>query len=108
MRMVGYAQLVGTRLYAVEVSGWDSTQSFFVERCALAWNEESGKHVALKRTLPENATLFVRLLQSSEADRSHPVVYEAEFVGRTETGLKQFRLSAGASRLQEGASPFTG
>ncbi|MGB6595551.1 MAG: hypothetical protein WCA94_11725 [Candidatus Acidiferrum sp.] len=108
MLMVGYARLAGTRLYAVEVSGWDSTQSFFVERCELAWNEEFGKRVALKRTLQGNATLFVRLLQTSEADRSHPVVYEAELIGRTETGLKQFRLSAVTPRLQEVESPVAG
>ena len=108
MLVVGNAQLAGTRLYAVEVSGWDSTQIFFVERCELSWNEMSGKHVALKRTLQENTTLFVRLLQPSEADRSHPVVYEAELVGRTETGLKQFRLNAVAPRLPEVESPVAG
>jgi len=81
------------RVYAVEVSGWDAKEEFFVERCELEWNEESSKQVALKRTLGENTLLLVRLLQEGESDRSHPVVYEAESVGKTKTGLQQFRLT---------------
>ena len=99
--MLRCAHFAGTRLYAVEVSGWDSTQRFFVEKCDLVWNEDSGKHVSLKRTLRENAILFVRLLQTGEAERSQPVVYEAELVGSTESGLRQFRLSAVVPRSKE-------
>ena len=36
-----------TSLYRVEVSGWDKSQTFFVEKSELEWNEESGKHVTL-------------------------------------------------------------
>ncbi|MGB6898723.1 MAG: hypothetical protein WBE12_09040, partial [Candidatus Acidiferrum sp.] len=60
MLMVGYARLAGTRLYAVEVSGWDSTQSFFVERCELAWNEEFGKRVYLHCVMRPYEAVSVR------------------------------------------------
>jgi hypothetical protein len=95
-----------TRHYPVEISGWDRAQNFFVERCELLWNEDSGKHVALKRELPDNAVLFVRLLQTSDGERSHPVVYEAEGVGRTQSGLHQFRLQSVSSREKELESSF--
>lgn len=104
--MLRYARFPATRLFAVEVSGWDSTHSFFVEKCDLVWNEESGKHVALKRPLREKTLLFVRLLQSTEADRSHPVVYQAELMGKTSGGLGQFRLHSIAPQLQEMESAF--
>lgn len=53
--MLRYARFPTMRLYAVEISGWDSAQDFFVEKCDLVWYEDSGKHVALKQTLRENA-----------------------------------------------------
>ncbi|MGB7283093.1 MAG: hypothetical protein WBE13_12590 [Candidatus Acidiferrum sp.] len=99
--MLRYARCAGTRLYAVEVSGWNCTQNFFVERCDLVWNEDSGKQVVLKQSLRESAILFVRLLQPGESDRSYPVAYEAEFVGKTQNGLRQFRLNAVVPRLRE-------
>lgn len=99
--MLRYARFPATRLFAVEVSGWDSAHNFFVEKCDLVWNEESGKHLALKRELRDNTLLFVRLLQSSKADRSHPVVYQAEQVGTIHGGLGQFRLHAVTPRMKE-------
>jgi hypothetical protein len=41
------ARFPTTSLYRVEVSGWDKSQTFFVEKPELQWNEESGKHVTL-------------------------------------------------------------
>lgn len=81
-------------LYPVEISGWDATKEFFVEKCDLVWSEETGKQVELRQDLRENAVLFVRLLQADERERSHPVVYEAEWLGKSRTGLNQFRLNA--------------
>lgn len=99
--MFQHARFSGARLYAVEVSGWDGAQNFFVEKCDLVWNEESGKHVVLSQRLRNNVLLFVRLLQSDEAERSHPVVYEAELVGKTPSGQHQFRLNAVVPRARE-------
>jgi hypothetical protein len=91
--MLRSACFPASRVYTVEVSGWDHSEEFFVERCELEWNEESSKQVALSRALGDNTLLLVRLLQEGDSDRSHPVVYEAELVGKTESGLQQFRLN---------------
>ncbi len=78
--------------YRVEVSGWDQNQAFFVEKSDLEWNEDSEKLVVLRNAVPDRAVVFLRLLQSLRADRSHPVPYEAEFVAITAEGQQQFRL----------------
>jgi hypothetical protein len=92
-------------MYAVEVSGWDRMEYFFVEKCDLEWSEQSGKHITLKAALGNNAVLLVRLLQSEEANRAHPVVYEAELVGKTKSGLHQFRLNVVVPRVREEEIP---
>ncbi len=55
-----------TNFYPVEVSGWDASESFFVEKSELEWEEDAGKRVILHRTLGEGAHVFVRLIQSPE------------------------------------------
>jgi hypothetical protein len=95
-----------TRLYAVEISGWDSTQNFFVENCDLLWDDEQDKRVRLNQRLPNNALLFVRLLRSGDPDaRCHPVVYEAQFVGKA-AGMHEFRLRALLPKAKEEASSW--
>ena len=80
--------------YSVEVSGWDVSEGFYVEKCQLAWNEKEGKSVTLHRMLPEGAHVFVRLLQSLSPERSHAVAYEARFSGTQSDGSHQFQLVA--------------
>jgi hypothetical protein len=99
--MLDYAKLPATRRFAVEVSGWDKSERFFVENCDLLWSEENGKHVVLAQKLRANAILFVRLLQSVPPERSHPVVYEAEFVGKGENGGSRFRLKTVTPKMIE-------
>lgn len=96
--MLDYAQPLATRKFAVEVSGWDKSERFFVENCDLLWSEESGKHVVLAQKLRDRAILFVRLLESGPSERSHPVVYQAEFVEKAEKGGSRFRLQSVAPR----------
>jgi len=79
--------------YPVEASGWDSTQSFFVEKSELEWNEVTGKHLTLSRSLCPGSMIFLRLLQPISQDRSLSVAYQAEHVGVTPDGKQQFRLS---------------
>jgi hypothetical protein len=81
-----------TNTYPVEASGWGSDQSFFVEKCELEWNEETGKYVVLTRSLSPGAMVFLRLLLPSSPDRSLPVPYHAQPVGFTREGRRQFRL----------------
>jgi len=82
-----------TDSYPVEASGWDSTQSFFVEKSELEWNEVTGKHLTLSRSLCPGSMLFLRLLQPISRDRSLSVAYQAEHIGVTPDGQQQFRLS---------------
>lgn len=82
-----------TDTYLVEVSGWDSSQSFFVEQSELAWNEETGKQVALTRSLSKRTMIFVRLLRPTASDRSSPVAYWAEYLATTPEEIHRFRLS---------------
>ena len=64
--------------YSVEVSGWDHSHTFFVERSELTWSEETGKLLTLSRRLPPAAMIFVRLLQPADGDRTFPVPYETK------------------------------
>jgi hypothetical protein len=79
-------------LYRVEVSGWDKSQTFFVEKSELEWNEQSGKHVTLSSAVPDGSVVFLRLIQPLSADRAQSVPFETEFVSVSPDGLNQFRL----------------
>lgn len=79
--------------YPVEASGWDSTQSFFVEKSELEWNEVTGKYLTLSRSLCPGSMIFLRLLQPMSLDRSLPVAYHAQPMGVTPDGQQQFRLN---------------
>src|SRR5262249_56932591 len=79
--------------YRVEVSGWDNTQSFFVEKADLEWSKSGEKVVLLRRELQEGSLLFVRLLQPISADRSHPVPYAAEHLRITQLAQWEYRLT---------------
>ena len=90
--MVTSAQRPLTHSYPVEVSGWDSDQSFFVERSELEWNEETGKYLGLHHSLRPGAMIFLRLLQPAPPDRSLPVAYHARLIGVTPEGQQHFKL----------------
>ena len=79
--------------YSVEVSGWDNSHAFFVERSELCWSEETGKQLSLSRRLPPGAMIFVRLLQPTDGDRAFPVAYEAEPLSDALERPQQFRLT---------------
>lgn len=91
-----------TNLYPVEVSGWDASELFFVEKAELEWEEDAGKQVILHRMLREGAHIFVRLVQSFSTERSHPVPYEARFLGSTADGRWQFQLLPLRPRAERG------
>jgi hypothetical protein len=91
MLLTAQSQITDT--YRVEASGWDSTQSFFVEKSELEWNEVTGKHLTLSRSLCPGSMIFLRLLQPISPDRSLPVAYHAQPIGITSGGQQQFRLN---------------
>lgn len=79
--------------YSVEVSGWDHSHTFFVERSELTWSEETGKLLTLSRRLPPGAMIFVRLLQPTDGERAFPVAYETEGLSDACERFQQFRIS---------------
>jgi hypothetical protein len=81
-----------TSTYLVEVSGWDETSRFFVEKSELSWNEETGKHLALPHQLCAGTMIFVRLLQPTAMERTFPVAYQAEPLGPVPDGRQLFRV----------------
>jgi len=80
-----------TSTYPVEVSGWDSTQSFFVEKSELKWDEENDRKLTLSRPLRPGTMIFVRLLQPVSAELAFPVAYQALPVESTKE-QQEFRL----------------
>ncbi len=90
-----------TSLYRVEVSGWDKSQIFFVEKSELEWSEESGKHVTLNSAVADGSVVFLRLIQPLTTDRSQSVPYETEFLSVTPDGQNQFRLHPVSPRIVE-------
>lgn len=91
MALTAHCPLTST--YSVEVSGWDSTQSFFLEKSELTWNEENGKRLCLSHQLCPGTMIFVRLLQPTAAERTFPVAYQAEPLGTTPEGQQLFRVT---------------
>lgn len=79
--------------YSVEVSGWDHSHVFFVERSELTWSEETGKLLTLSRRLPAGAMIFVRLLHPTDGDRAFPVPYETEALSPAWERSQQFRIA---------------
>lgn len=99
--MIEDVTVPATRCYAVEVSGWNRSQNFFVERCDLEWTEEGRKRVRLTQDLRGNAIVFVRLLQPRPAEQAHPVAYEAELLEESGGRGRQFQLKAVVPRSRE-------
>jgi len=84
-------------VYPVEVSGWDASEAFFVEKTDLAWAADGMKEISLRRGVREGSVIFVRLLQSVSDTDSYPIacqavkVKEREADGRAAIQLTQLR-----------------
>lgn len=91
--MLHTAEKPVTNTYPVEVSGWDCSQTFFVEKCELEWSENAGKCLSLSRSLSPGSMIFLRLLLPTSPDRSLPVAYHAYPAGRSPDGHQLFRLN---------------
>jgi hypothetical protein len=79
-------------LYRVEVSGWDMDKMFFVEKAEIAWDEETGKRVKLRRPLRKGSVVFVRLLQTSSIERAYPTAYEVDPLQAEQNGYCEYKL----------------
>lgn len=86
--------------YAVEVSGWDMDEAFFVEKTNLIWNSDGAKEISLCHAVRTGSVLFVRLIQPLANSDSYPVACEAINVaergaaGRSTIQLTQLRPRA--------------
>lgn len=63
--------------YTVEISGWDSSDNFFVERTMLDWESGESKRVSVRSALREGSVVFLRLLQPFGEGTSLPVACRA-------------------------------
>ncbi|MGC1203153.1 MAG: hypothetical protein WA879_16515 [Candidatus Acidiferrales bacterium] len=80
-------------IYRVEVSGWDATEAFFVEKAALTWGREHSREVALRCTLRVGAIVFVRLIRPIATTVSYPVPYRAvEIASKDPDGQARIKL----------------
>lgn len=102
MPLPAHCPVKGT--YRVEISGWDSAKSYFVEKSELVWNEEDGKQVFLHHELRGGAIVFVRLLQAVSPERSCSVAYRAEFLSDEPKSKFRYRLHRVHNRNVEGES----
>lgn len=86
--------------FPVEVSGWDTSDNFFVESTMLRWNGDEKKEVGLRGAVREGCVVFVRLLQPMEGADNFPVACQVVKVlgkdadGRTLVQVVQLRPRA--------------
>lgn len=71
--------------YRVEVSGWDTSEDFFVEKTTLTWGRDGHKQITLKSDLREGCVVFVRLLQPMAVVNTLPIAYQAVRVEQADT-----------------------
>jgi hypothetical protein len=86
--------------YAVEISGWDASEDFFVEKTDLTWTAEGVKEISLHRAVREGSVIFVRLMQPLAHADNYPIACQAVKVmehaatGRAHVLLTQLRPRA--------------
>lgn len=96
--------------YRVEISGWDISENFFVEKAALKWNADGAKEVCVHSSVRQGSVVFIRLLQPLASENNYPIAYQASDVGPRDArgliriGLQQLRPRESA-REQYSARP---
>jgi hypothetical protein len=86
--------------YTVEVSGWDASEDFFVEKTDLTWTADGTKEIGLHRVVREGSVIFVRLMQPAAGADNYPIacqavkVMEHAVTGRAQVLLSQLRPRA--------------
>ncbi|HKS80561.1 MAG TPA: hypothetical protein VJR23_03575 [Candidatus Acidoferrales bacterium] len=98
-------QLGVSESYRVEVSGWDASENFFVEKTILDWTSEESKEVLLHSALREGSVVFMRLLQPMSGSNNFPLAYQAvnvkpkDSTGKARVSLAQLRPKASRKDL---------
>jgi hypothetical protein len=83
--------------YAVEVSGWDPSEAFFVEKTNLTWTADGMKEITLGRPIREGSMIFVRLMQDVSNTDNYPIACQAVKVMEQSGGC---RTTIQVSRLR--------
>jgi len=78
--------------YRVEVSGWDASDAYFVEKTTLDWNGGDDKEISLRPAMRQGAVIFVRLMQQFGTGDSLPIAYRAAAVRTGENGRNLIQL----------------
>lgn len=80
--------------YAVEVSGWDASEDFFVENTDLTWTAGGMKEINLYHTVRQGSVVFVRLMQPIANSDTYPIACQAvNVMEHTSTGRAHVLLS---------------
>jgi hypothetical protein len=96
--------------FLVEVSGWGSDDSFFVEKTDLIWSGTGDKKLLLHHVLSQGALIFVRLQATRSTSSPVPIPYEVSGVepmdcnGQCELRLTQLHPRSKESNPGEVAS----
>jgi hypothetical protein len=86
--------------YGVEVSGWDASDHFFVEKTMLQWAGDERKEIGLRSLVGEGRVVFLRTLQPMDDVDNFPIacqvvkVMETDANGRTPVQVVQLRPRA--------------
>lgn len=73
--------------YLVEVSGWDASENFFVEKTVLEWGDALHREITLRSGVHEGCVLFVQLLQTHGMRDTFPIAHRAsKIVGKEPNG----------------------
>jgi hypothetical protein len=90
-------QAIEENSYRVEISGWDISENFFVEKAALKWGADGAKEVCVNSSIRQGSIVFIRLLQPLASENNYPIAYQASNVGPRDArglvrvGLEQLR-----------------
>jgi hypothetical protein len=85
-------EIEGTNSYRVEVSGWNASEKFFVEKTTLTWGAGEKKEITLLCSLREGSVVFVRLLQLFAKGNHISVPYQAASVTKDAAGRTSVQL----------------
>lgn len=70
--------------YRVEVSGWDVSESFFVEKATLELSLDGARSIQLRHPLRAGSMVFLRLIDSRVGFPALPVAYQVIEVSAAE------------------------
>ena len=97
--------------YRVEVSGWDASEDFFVEKTLLDCRGGEQKEITLAAPVRQGCVLFVKLLLTFMSGSNVPIAYRAASVignqadGRLLVSLAPLRRRRSGSAVNAGGAP---